>query len=497
MKQKHLFAFCIMVAHFNIVYGQSIISINPMGFSVNTEFTESHPLMTADGKILYFTSNRPLLPAEQKRNQASRTNIYRTLYNEDSQAWEESTPMPALINDPESNNTAFALSNDGQLMLFYRKNSNGKGSVYATKLNGNSWEEPTLMTDFGIIERSLSGSISPDNKTFFFISKSEIQDDIADIWKGKISEKGSVYDISRIKDSINSEKEEAFTFIHPDGQTIYFSSNRNATLATGTFDIFYAQLKGDKWGNPTLLDAPINSSFSELGYTMDASGEKAIFSSNRTNNQFDLYTAQIDDNSNQHKLTLLNGIVKDSENGSPIGALFNVSSLENQSNFGIFASNAASGAFLISLPSKGKKYALNILADNYLLFSENIYCIDSFIRLEKTISLQKIKVGNSSKLNNILFLEKNAKILPESAIEINQFYQFMLKNPTVKIELFVFTQVLNSGNLDKNLSMKRSVELKNQLVRLGINKKRIRFYKIPKSANIKEIEGVHYKIVKI
>jgi len=493
MKPKLLFVFSLIVAHINSAYGQSI---KPMGFSVNTEFTESHPLMTADGKILYFTSNRPLLPAEQKRNQASRSNIYRTLFNEDSQTWEESTPMSTLINDPESNNTAFALSNDGQLMLFYRKESNGKGFVYATKLNGNSWGEPTLITEFGIIELSLSGSISSDNRTFFFIGKSEIPDDGTDIWRGKISENGSVYDISRIKDSINSEKEETFIFIHPDGQTIYFSSNRNSS--SGTFDIYYSQLKGDKWENPTILDAPLNSSYSELGFTMDASGRKAIFSSNRTNSQFDLYSAQIDEkNSIPHSLTLLNGIVKDAENGSPIGAVFNVSSLENQSSYGIFSSNSASGAFLISLPSKGKKYALNILADNYLLFSENISSAAAFNNSEKIISLQEIKIGNSASLKNILFSEKNSKILPESAIEINQFYQFMLKNPTIKIELSVFTHVSNSTNLDKNLSMKRSEELKNQLVRLGIDKKRIKLYKIPKYAKIAGIEEIYYTIVKI
>jgi hypothetical protein len=489
------FLFCsILIWKASFVICQTTNIIKPLGFSLNTVFTETHPLLTADGKILYFTSTRPLTPAEQKRNVESRANIYKSLYNEDSQAWGEAEALPDIINDLESNNTAFALSNDGQLMLFYRKDSQGKGNVHATKLIGNSWGEPTLISDFGITANSVSGSISSDNKSFYFVGKSEINGDSTDIWIGKISENGSVYDISRIKDMINSADEVASVFIHPDGKTLYFS----ASTFSDNFDVFSSQLDSTKWKSPLRISEPVNSSSFERDFTMCSNGRFAIFASNRNEGQFDLYNIEYsDENALSPSLTLLNGIVKDAENGQPISARINVSSLTSQMSFGTFYSNKASGKYLISLPSHGKNYALTILAENYLLHSENIICTSSYLELDKTIPLQKIKIGSSANLNNIVFAEKDVKILPESAIEINQFYLFMLNNPTIKIELSVFSIIPNSTNLDKQLSAKRGEELKNQLVRLGINKKRIKLLKLPKYAKMGGLRGIYYRIVKI
>lgn len=494
MKIASFFLVSILIWKASAVFSQKPVSIQALGFSINTEFTETHPLLTADGKTLYFTSTRPLLPSEQKRNLESRANIYRSLFNEDSQAWGEAQPLPDIINDSESNNTAFALSNDGQLMLLYRKNSQGKGNVYATKLNGDSWGEPTLISDFGIAVNSVSGSISSDNKTFYFIGKSEFNADNTDIWTGKITENGSVYDITRIKDMINSEDEVASVFIHPDGGTLYFSKS----TFSDNFDVFSSQLDSARWKSPIRISTPINSNSFDRDFTMAANGKFAIFSSDRDEGQFDLYNVQFSgENTLSPSLTLLNGIVKDAENGQPISAKINVSSLPSQTSFGTFYSNKASGKYLIALPSDGINYALNILAQNYLLHSEKIKYSNSYNEIEKIISLQKIKIGNSASLNNIIFGENDTKILSESAIEINQFYLFMLKNPTIKIELSVFSLMPNSTNLDKQLSAKRGEELKNQLVRLGINKKRIKLIKIPKYAKIGSHEGIYYRIVKI
>lgn len=494
MKIASFFLVSILIWKASAVFSQTPVSIQALGFSINTEFTETHPLLTADGKTLYFTSTRPLLPSEQKWNLESRANIYRSLFNEDSQAWGEAQPLPDIINDSESNNTAFALSNDGQLMLLYRKNSQGKGNVYATKLNGNSWGEPTLISDFGIAVNSVSGSISSDNKTFYFIGKSEFNADNTDIWTGKITENGSVYDISRIKDTINILTDVASVFIHPDGKTLFYCAN----TFSDNFDVFSSLKDSTKWESPIRFSEPTNSRSNERSFTAAANGKYAIFSSDRNNGQFDLFSVQFSEKPVlSPALTLISGLVKDAESGQPIGASINVSSLTSQSSFGTYNSNNASGKYLISLPSSGKNYALTILSDNYLLHSENIMCPNSYIELDKTITLQKIKIGNIAKLNNIYFKEQESKILPESAIEINQLYLFLKQNPTIKIELSVFSLVQNSRTLDKQLSLKRAVELKNQLERLGINKKRIKLFKPPKLAKIGGFEGIFYTVVKI
>ncbi len=60
-----------------------------------------------------------------------------------------------------------------------------------------------------------------------------------DIWKTTKDEKGVWTIPVNLGDSINTSQSEMSPFIHPDDQTLYFSSNGH--LGMGGFDIFYSR----------------------------------------------------------------------------------------------------------------------------------------------------------------------------------------------------------------------------------------------------------------
>jgi len=86
---------------------------------------------------------------------------------------------------------------------------------------------------------------------------------------------------------INTEQDEMFPFIHPDG-TLYFSSNGYKGL--GGLDIYYAEPdKNGKFKTPRNMGFPINSSMDDFCFYFDKDKITGFLSSNRKDNNDDIY----------------------------------------------------------------------------------------------------------------------------------------------------------------------------------------------------------------
>jgi hypothetical protein len=82
--------------------------------------------------------------------------------------------------------------------------------------------------------------------------------------------------------------------LSPDGQHLYFvSSARTDLFREGSSNIWVSRRQGDRWGDATVLPAPVNSDATEFYPSVVADGS-LYFSSNREGGfgDFDLYRAQ-------------------------------------------------------------------------------------------------------------------------------------------------------------------------------------------------------------
>lgn len=78
--------------------------------------------------------------------------------------------------------------------------------------------------------------------------------------------------------SINSDKDEAFPFIHPNG-TLYFSSNGKNSI--GGFDIFYSKQVNNRFEEAKNIGKPFNSESDDFGFILDLERKNGYFTSNR------------------------------------------------------------------------------------------------------------------------------------------------------------------------------------------------------------------------
>lgn len=78
--------------------------------------------------------------------------------------------------------------------------------------------------------------------------------------------------------TVNSNKDEVFPYIHPDG-TLYFSSNGQGGV--GAMDVFYSKFEKGAFQNPKNIGKPFNSESDDFGFILDLERKNGYLTSNR------------------------------------------------------------------------------------------------------------------------------------------------------------------------------------------------------------------------
>lgn len=235
------------------------IEIEALGSAINSDFDDYAPVITADGEYMYFTSRRPFTDREKKRNKESSENIYEAIWDDVRKEWLPAEPLQSPINIPKRFNSNVAISNDGQRLLKYQDDGYGNGDIYETYLSGNTWSTPvSLGPEINSESHESSASIAPDGRTIYFVSDRKGGEGKRDIWKATKDKDGNWTDAENLGKTINTSKNEEAVFIHPDGKTLYFSSQGHNSI--GGYDIFKSEMKADAtWGTPKNMGEPINT----------------------------------------------------------------------------------------------------------------------------------------------------------------------------------------------------------------------------------------------
>jgi len=281
MKNNFFIALLLFIILPQLIYSQTSdnlekIIITNIGETVNTPYDEYAPIISADGLMMIFTSKRPLTKKDIEDNEQGLENVYVSYYNDMIWKWSEPTLLGELINQPGNNNSAIALSNDGQRMLLYRGDPDG--NIYESVLIGEEWSDPVeLVKPINSSKHESTASISPDGRTIFFVSNRKGGQGQLDIWQCHQDNTGSWGIAENLGGIINTMDDEEGVFIHPDGKTLYFSSKGHNT--TGGYDIFKSVFSNGNWTTPVNLGSSINTPQDDLFFTQTADGKTGYYSS--------------------------------------------------------------------------------------------------------------------------------------------------------------------------------------------------------------------------
>ena len=320
-------------------------------------------------------------------------------------------------------------------------------------------------------------SLSSNGLDLYFTSTRDGGYGGSDVWVSRF-ENGRFGEPVNLGPSINTAGNEESPFIHPDNQTLYFSSN--GWPGFGEFDFFLSRRDAvGNWQKPENLGYPINSSETEKGLLVNRKGNTAYFSSNERSEGLggvDIYQFEMPEKAKPQVLSYLKGIVTDAAGGKPLAAL--VQLFDIQTNTLVFESisDAFNGEFLTVLKPQ-MEYALNVGKESYLFHSENFNMKTGSIEKPFVINiqLQKPEIGKIIELKNVFFETDKFELKKESRLELEKLTAFLKQNPNLKIEVSGHTDNTGNKQLNKTLSENRAKSVKDFLQTQGIEPSRMQY----------------------
>lgn len=473
--------------------------------SVNSKNDEYSPCISTDGATIVFTSNKE---NGHKANQVGEYDgdIYVTEMN-DKGKWSTPKSIGTPLNTP-NDETATMLAYDGTKMLVYKKEAENY-DVYESKLNGLKWGTPkALHRSLNTSADQTYASYNYNNRKVIFVSSKKVGNSSkgTDIFScgrmnGRKDEFGSAVTLGS---TINTKFNEGSVYMHPDGETMYFSSEGHNSM--GGMDIFVSYKKQGSWTEPENLGYPINTPYDDYFYASTASGKYAYISSNRDGGKggLDIYkitywgepknqTATTEDyllasvanpiknvqienkvKVNKKSLTVFKGKTIDAISAKAVEAKITITDNSTGKKIETLTTNSATGKFLLSLTS-GKNYGITVEADGYLFHSENFDIKNGggFNMVNKVVELKNIKKGSTIALRNIFFDSGKSVLRSESNGELDRLVKLLKDVAALKIEISGHTDNVGSESLNSKLSQERAQAVVNYLTQKGIAKSRL------------------------
>ena len=444
------------------------IAMERLPNTVNSKYGEIMPVISPDGKTLYFI-------VDDGKNQ----DIYYSTLDPNGN-WTKRKNIGPPLNTQFSDGILSVLPDGNTVLLNGIYNPDGtKSAGYSISHNtGTSWTfpEPVKIDDFYNRNKYTSACLAADGKTLILALERDDGYGDLDLYVCFRKDDGSFTAPKNLGPIINTSGTDGTPFLAPDGITLYFSSDGHPSL--GSADMFVARRKDSTWTNWTIPEN-LGKEFNTVGwdayYTVPASGEWVYFVSSGFDaiGGTDIFRAKLPAEVKPKPVVTITGKVTDT-NGNPVAADISYERLSDGKNLGIASSNPKTGKYSIVLPA-GEKYGYSIHKQGYMFFSDHIDLtdIDSVTTIEQNITLKPVKVGSQIVLHNIFFEFNSAKLLPESIGELQRVLKLMQENPDIKVEIAGHTDSIGTESYNLKLSQQRADAVKEWLVQHGIDSSRI------------------------
>lgn len=366
-----------------------VADIKNIGSPINSHEVEGVPIISADESVLIYTyrgekSTGGLLNDELKEDKIDGT------YHEDifiSNRVNDSTwgiPTPITNLNTNGNDAAIALSPDGQMLFTFVSDVKNPGDIMYSSYSGTEWSVPVkLNSNINSEYWEGSCSITADGRYLYFASERPGGYGGRDLY---ISEKvnGDWGPAKNLGAAINTEYDDDAPFIHPDGITLFFSSEGHKSI--GGYDIMYSIKKDNSWIEPISMGIPLNTTEDDRFYVINAKGDVGYFSSNRAGTggkgEQDIYTVMPGIIGERPVLALLKGSVYVDE--KPVEAKIEVVKKDNNELIGPYYSNSKTGKYLMAI-SPGHNYSVKVTTANMEPMEE----IVSIEKLNKFVEVRK------------------------------------------------------------------------------------------------------------
>ena len=368
------------------------LKVRNLGSNINSKYDDHSPIVSADESILIFTSRRASSYSERMPDGQYEERIYISHMKADDFGKAEILKKE-LFKRP-GHVAAVGLSADGTELLIYRNDVNGK-NIYESNFDGTTWTEPVKMpAPINSKFDETHASLSSDNNMLFFTSNRPGGFGGLDIYQVRRLPDGSWGLPKNLGPEINTEYDEETPIIHPDGKTLFFSSEGHNSM--GKLDIFYSHVNADSsWSEPVNIGYPINTPDDDFFFMPTTTLNKAYYASSKFEDNYgrsDLYEIKYKEPV-VNRLAVIKGIVHTTNDAPLENVRIYVTDKSDGSQVGIYRPNPGTGKYVLILEAD-KEYNIRFTGLGFEESSEQLAVTKemSYKKQHETTTLEDVTI---------------------------------------------------------------------------------------------------------
>jgi len=329
-------------------------------------------------------------------------------------------------------------------------------------------------------------SISGDGKTLFFAgARAESTPDpdgnlTMDLYASELRDNGTWGPAERLPAPVNSDAQDKAPFLHPDGRTLYFSSNREPS--GGGYDLWMSQRDtSGTWSEPINLGLPVNSSGDEHGLVVSTDGTEGIFASRRRGTRgLDLCTYSLPESLKPDPVTIVKGDL-----GWPVPEGELTVSIEYVQSKRVeqvqYSREDGQFAHVVKLP-EGEDVVLTVQGENVgyqsVVVHEQGSKASSAVKLDMDVTRSEgagtaAATRTAFELQDVQFPTKKSTLNPRSTVILRALANHLEREPQARLDIDGHTDNVGEASDNLALSIARAEAVKDFLVSCGVTAERL------------------------
>jgi len=472
----------------------------PVGSGVNTRGSEFRPVISADSQTLYFTRNRG--------EDAGGEDIYYSSWYRRS--WQKADNVGPPVSTPGHEMILGVSADNNKITLFANyPESFGRGDIFYAEKDKQCWSEiKHYPAPINTEHFDSDAMLAADGRTMLLVSDrpGNVGSFKAkeELFHGGYAGNTDIYvytqtpsgegQLINLGPAVNTPYAEYSPFLHPDGRTLYFSSEGHYGL--GGLDVFVTTRKNmsswTEWTEPVNLGKEVNGPYHDWGFQIATDGDLAYYATSEKKNDCwdgdisspqtgcgpsDIFATELPAAARPLVAVAVYGKVTDPDK-NPLEAQILWNDLTLNKSAGEARSDPDSGDYFIVLPA-GHKYGYSAEKEGYMGASETLDFTDvkMYTEYRHDIVLYPIKKLIEEKIplrvNNIFFDFDKSTLRSESYHELNRWVDVFKKNSDLKAEIHGHTCWIGTEAYNQGLSERRATAVMKYLVSQGVAQERL------------------------
>jgi outer membrane protein OmpA-like peptidoglycan-associated protein len=480
------------------------IYVEKLDEKVNSPYEESRPLISPDGRTLYFSrANHP----ENTGGEDDNNDVWFSEMDEATGGWKEAKNLGEPINNKGPNYIS-SITPDGNAMTVilgneYTGRDKMNPGVSISSKTSEGWSEPKPLDITNAYIESVDGNYFLANNRRVLIMAIDRYDAFGgkDLYASFLQNDGRWSEPLNLGNDVNTAHVESSPYLAADNETLYFSSKGYSGY--GGSDVYISRRLDDTWTNwtePENLGSDVNSEGDDMFFTIPPSGKFAFYAKSSEGDKGDIHSIALPIFYQPAPVVSLSGKVLDDATDNPVNAKITYSLLPENVDIGFVHSDSLTGQYEILLPV-GSAYDYQIEAEGYEPLSASIDLADQtdFNEMVKDIRLtneggkagtivaqnpekQQETAGTTTSDYEDIPLEEVKEVRFEFASDyVEEKYQsaldkvaeHLLAHPLGKVTLTGYTDNTGSAQYNTNLSKRRAQSVADYLAGKGIARARI------------------------